>query len=163
FDPDKGDTLGQFILYAACAGQQKAALLGYSPLPQNLVEADFDAVRRIPGAPEPPAIEDCDNPHITGGDGGSGGGGGGGGRGRGRRWRRRGRRFRLVGVVRLDRDLGLDRIVLAVGHAGGVGQRLPGRHRSGDGGDPPARGDRGALRRSGEVPGRGHQGHPVDP
>jgi phosphate transport system substrate-binding protein len=81
FDPAKGNVLGQFILYAACAGQQKSALLGYSPLPENLVLADFDAVRRIPGAPAPPALSDCDNPTIGGGGGNGGGGDNGGGGG----------------------------------------------------------------------------------
>ena len=80
-DPAKGNVLGQFILYAACAGQQKSALLGYSPLPENLVLADFDAVRRIPGAPAPPPLSECANPTINGGGGGGNGGGGGGGGG----------------------------------------------------------------------------------
>ena len=43
--------LGKLIIYFACAGQQKAAPLGYSPLPPNLVQAVFAAVKRIPGAP----------------------------------------------------------------------------------------------------------------
>ena len=34
----KGETLGRFILYFLCTGQQKAEQLGYSPLPPNLVE-----------------------------------------------------------------------------------------------------------------------------
>ncbi len=78
FDPAKGNVLGQFIIYAACGGQQKAALLGYSPLPANLVEDDFAAVERIPGAPTPPALSDCDNPNIqgTGSTGDTGGTGG---------------------------------------------------------------------------------------
>ena len=66
FNADKGKTLSKFILYIACAGQQEAALLGYSPLPKNLVQADFDVVRKIPGHVEPPPIEQCDNPTITG-------------------------------------------------------------------------------------------------
>jgi phosphate transport system substrate-binding protein len=67
FSTEKGDALGRFILYFVCAGQQKAEQLGYSPLPKNLVQIAFDAERRIPGAPAPPAIESCDNPTITGG------------------------------------------------------------------------------------------------
>ncbi|MEO7837505.1 MAG: hypothetical protein ABIS21_07680 [Acidimicrobiales bacterium] len=43
-------------------GQQ----LGYSPLPRNLVEFGFEAMRGIPGAPAPPPIEQCSNPTITG-------------------------------------------------------------------------------------------------
>jgi phosphate transport system substrate-binding protein len=65
FDPGKGKTLGEFILYFACAGQQEAAPLGYAPLPPNLVEADFAAVRAIPGAPAPPPLSQCANPTIT--------------------------------------------------------------------------------------------------
>ena len=67
FTTDKGATLSRYILYLVCAGQQKAAQLGYSPLPQNLVQ---DRVRRrcgkIPGHVEPPPINQCDNPTISG-------------------------------------------------------------------------------------------------
>jgi phosphate transport system substrate-binding protein len=66
FSTEKGEVLGKFILYFVCAGQQKAEQLGYSPLPKNLVQIAFDAEKRIPGAPAPPAIETCDNPTITG-------------------------------------------------------------------------------------------------
>ncbi|MFM7059676.1 MAG: phosphate ABC transporter substrate-binding protein PstS [Actinomycetes bacterium] len=66
FSAEKGEALGRFILYFLCAGQQKAAQLGYSPLPKNLVQAAFDAERLIPGAPAPPPIESCANPTITG-------------------------------------------------------------------------------------------------
>lgn len=66
FSTEKGDVLGKFILYFLCAGQQKAAQLGYSPLPKNLVQLGFDAVAKIPGAPTVPAIESCANPTITG-------------------------------------------------------------------------------------------------
>ena len=72
FTPQKGAVLGKFILYMACAGQQKAAQLGYSPLTPVLVRGVFAAVRRIPGAPAPPPISQCANPTITGH--GSGGG-----------------------------------------------------------------------------------------
>ena len=58
--------LGKFILYFLCAGQQKAAQLGYSPLPKNLVQLGFDAVAKIPGAPAVPSIDTCANPTITG-------------------------------------------------------------------------------------------------
>jgi phosphate transport system substrate-binding protein len=74
FDPAKGAVLGKWIIYIACAGQKEAAPLGYSPLPPNLVKADFEAVRRIPGAPKPPPLtpQGCPNPTITGaGYGGS--------------------------------------------------------------------------------------------
>jgi phosphate transport system substrate-binding protein len=66
FSAEKGTVLGKFILYFACTGQQWASKLGYSPLPPNLVLNDFGVVRRIPGAPKPPALKNCDNPTITG-------------------------------------------------------------------------------------------------
>jgi phosphate transport system substrate-binding protein len=72
FTKEKGAVLGKFILYAACAGQKKAASLGYSPLTPVLVKGVFAAVRRIPGAPTPPPLSKCANPTLNGG--GSGGG-----------------------------------------------------------------------------------------
>ena len=66
FSTEKGRTLGAFILYVVCAGQQKAAQLGYSPLPANLVAFAFAAEKLIPGAPAPPPITKCANPTITG-------------------------------------------------------------------------------------------------
>jgi len=65
-DLSKGDTLGQFILFFLCQGQQQAAPLGYSPLPPNLVQIGFNAEQRIPGAPRPPPIRTCNDPTITG-------------------------------------------------------------------------------------------------
>jgi phosphate transport system substrate-binding protein len=97
FTTAKGNVLGQFINYMVCTGQQKAAILGYSPLPPNLVGFAFNAEQTIPGAPKPPPLSQCDNPTITkqfqvnlnaapppsgantAGSGGTGGGGGGGG------------------------------------------------------------------------------------
>ena len=38
----------------ACAGQQKMAFLGYSPLPPNLVQEDFDAIGRLNGGVRAP-------------------------------------------------------------------------------------------------------------
>jgi hypothetical protein len=66
FTADKGATLGQFILYFVCAGQQKAEELGYAPLPRNLVQRVFTVEQKIPGAPKPPALSDCHNPTIDG-------------------------------------------------------------------------------------------------
>ncbi len=63
---DKGSVLGKFMAYFACDGQRKADLLGYSPLPRNLVEVVFNAIRKVPGAPAPPPIDQCNNPTITG-------------------------------------------------------------------------------------------------
>jgi phosphate ABC transporter phosphate-binding protein len=105
----KGAVLGSFIRYFACTGQQVAERLGYSPLPRQLVQFAFNAMKEIPGAPSPPALTGaaCPNPTLTGsfkpgsgadnvlpgtdlsggGDGnggtgdGDGGGGGGGGTG----------------------------------------------------------------------------------
>ena len=122
FNTDKGKTLSTFINYFLCAGQKKADILGYSPLPKNLVLAGFDQVKRIPGAVKSPSISACDNPALnilqsapmpdacmkvgatcsgtgggSGGGGGSGSGSGGGGSGggsSGRRSRRRGWRGR---------------------------------------------------------------------
>jgi phosphate transport system substrate-binding protein len=54
FPATKGQALGQFVSYLACGGQEKMALLGYSPLPPNLVREDFAAVGRLPGGVQPP-------------------------------------------------------------------------------------------------------------
>ena len=66
FDPAKGEVLGNFIIYFACDGQQQAEVLGYSPLPPNLVRNAFAAVNMIPGAPSPPSLSNCNNPTLTG-------------------------------------------------------------------------------------------------
>ena len=78
-DPSKGETLGRFILYIACHGQTEAAPLGYAPMPVNLVQAVFQAVGNIPGAPPPPNMNTCQHgsapPVAIDGHGGGGGGG----------------------------------------------------------------------------------------
>ncbi len=68
FTTEKGATLGKFILYFACAGQQKAEQLGYSPLPRVLVQKAFQAESQIPGAPAPPPLDyaHCQNPTLNG-------------------------------------------------------------------------------------------------
>jgi phosphate transport system substrate-binding protein len=68
FPTDRGQALGQFVSFLACAGQQKMALLGYSPLPPNLVQEDFDAVGRLNGGQEPAPVSaaDCKNPYVDG-------------------------------------------------------------------------------------------------
>ncbi|HEV2343755.1 MAG TPA: substrate-binding domain-containing protein [Actinocrinis sp.] len=53
FTVDKGATLGAFASYALCGGANEAQLLGYTPLPQNIVQADLNAIPRIPGAGAP--------------------------------------------------------------------------------------------------------------
>jgi phosphate transport system substrate-binding protein len=65
FNTDKGRTLSTFINYFLCGGQQKADILGYSPLPKNLVEAGFQQVARIPGAVASPSIAQCHNPALN--------------------------------------------------------------------------------------------------
>ena len=64
----QGAELAQFITYVACLGQKSMAALGYTPLPPNLVELDFQAAGRLPGGvtPPPPTPENCPNPTITG-------------------------------------------------------------------------------------------------
>ena len=64
FNTDKGKTLSTFVNYFLCTGQQKADILGYSPLPKNLVEAGFAQVKRIPGHVDPPSISQCHNPAL---------------------------------------------------------------------------------------------------
>jgi phosphate transport system substrate-binding protein len=86
-DPAKGLVLGKFLLYVACAGQQEAGLLGYSPLPPQLVNFVFQAINRINGHPPTPDLNtaagraQCPNPTFGGGGGGGGGGNNGGGGG----------------------------------------------------------------------------------
>jgi phosphate ABC transporter phosphate-binding protein len=67
-NPDKGRAIARFVYHFACAGQQKAAPLGYSPLPSVLVKAAFEAIVTVPGAEPPPVIapETCKNPAVTG-------------------------------------------------------------------------------------------------
>jgi phosphate transport system substrate-binding protein len=63
-----GQVLGQFIQYVACRGQQSAGVLGYTPIPPNLVADDYAAINRINGAAPlpPPNASNCDNPYLTG-------------------------------------------------------------------------------------------------
>ncbi|MGC9961456.1 MAG: substrate-binding domain-containing protein [Acidimicrobiales bacterium] len=67
--PQKGAVLGQFIEFLACRGQDAAGQLGYSPLPPNLVQDDFNAIDRIAGAakaPATPTAANCPNPYVDG-------------------------------------------------------------------------------------------------
>jgi phosphate transport system substrate-binding protein len=67
--PQKGAVLGQFIEFLACRGQDAAGQLGYSPLPPNLVQDDFNAIDRLAGAakaPATPTAANCPNPYIDG-------------------------------------------------------------------------------------------------
>ena len=110
-NPAQGAVLGQFVEFLACQGQQSAEQLGYSPLPPNLVDDDFQGIKRIAGAAPPPATvnaQTCNDPYVSlfGSSGPPSGGGGGGRRRRGcdcGRWRRRatlGPRDIRVGRVR---------------------------------------------------------------
>ncbi|MFZ0668239.1 MAG: substrate-binding domain-containing protein [Acidimicrobiales bacterium] len=68
FPAVKGQALGQFVQFLACAGQQQMAVLGYSPLPPNLVQEDFNAIGRMNGGQQPPQVSsaDCKNPYVDG-------------------------------------------------------------------------------------------------
>jgi hypothetical protein len=69
FTQDKGRTLGAFAEYVLCEGQQSATVLGYSPLPMNLVLAGSDQIKRIPGANTGGIdINKCNNPTFKPGD-----------------------------------------------------------------------------------------------
>ncbi|MER5793498.1 phosphate ABC transporter substrate-binding protein PstS [Streptomyces sp. NPDC001980] len=68
FTTAKGNSLGTFGRYFLCDGQQQADDLGYSPLPKNLVQAGFDQLRKVPGAPTSSInINTCRNPTFSGG------------------------------------------------------------------------------------------------
>ncbi|MGQ0679655.1 MAG: phosphate ABC transporter substrate-binding protein PstS [Actinomycetota bacterium] len=65
---EKANVLAGFMRYYACDGQRSADRLGYSPLPPNLVQGVFDAIRALPGDADPgtPTKENCKNPTLTG-------------------------------------------------------------------------------------------------
>jgi len=66
FNTDKGHTLGAFANYFLCEGQQQTPLLGYSPLPINLVQAGIEQVKRIPGVDTQSIdIKKCNNPTFS--------------------------------------------------------------------------------------------------
>lgn len=68
-DPSKANVFAQFVLFAACTGQDAAGRLGYAPIPSNLVADDFAAVSRLPNhppIPNPITAQNCPNPTITG-------------------------------------------------------------------------------------------------
>jgi ABC-type phosphate transport system substrate-binding protein len=74
FPASKGQALGVFENFIACAGQQKMDVLGYSPLPPNLVDEDFAAIGRLNGATQPAPVplngvdpnSPCRNPYVDG-------------------------------------------------------------------------------------------------
>ena len=66
FTEDKGLTLAAFSNYFLCEGQQQAEVLGYSPLPINLVKAGLAQVLKIPGGnPAGVDINKCNNPTFA--------------------------------------------------------------------------------------------------
>ena len=60
FTKEKGSTLSTFANYMLCEGQKQAEVLGYSPLPENLVRAGLEQVARIPGTVA--AASECKGP-----------------------------------------------------------------------------------------------------
>jgi hypothetical protein len=66
FSEDKGLTLADFGAYFLCEGQQYAEILGYSPLPINLVQAGQQQIQKIPGGdPVIKGISACNNPTFS--------------------------------------------------------------------------------------------------
>ncbi|MET7949690.1 phosphate ABC transporter substrate-binding protein PstS [Micromonospora sp. NPDC005324] len=71
---DAGFTLSKFAYYFLCEGQRQAEVLGYSPLPINLVEAGLKQVQKVPGHEPisniPQTLRGCNNPTVSA-DGGN--------------------------------------------------------------------------------------------
>ncbi|WP_167047059.1 phosphate ABC transporter substrate-binding protein PstS [Salinibacterium sp. ZJ454] len=66
FTENKGLTLADFGSYFLCEGQQSAEVLGYSPLPINLVQAGQSQIQKVPGGnPTIKGITDCNNPTFS--------------------------------------------------------------------------------------------------
>jgi phosphate ABC transporter phosphate-binding protein len=66
FSADKGKSVTYFANYALCQGQKSALLLGYSPLPKNLVEAGLSLLSQVPGHISGISIKNCnDNPTFS--------------------------------------------------------------------------------------------------
>ncbi len=66
FSVEKGRTLGDFAYYFLCEGQQQAEVLGFSPLPINLVKAGLSQVKNIPGVDvQSIDIKKCNNPTFS--------------------------------------------------------------------------------------------------
>jgi ABC-type phosphate transport system substrate-binding protein len=70
FNTAKGKTLSTYVNYILCGAQQSAQQLGYSPLPQEMVQGGFEQEAYIPGAVKSPAASNysgCDNPAYLNG------------------------------------------------------------------------------------------------
>ncbi len=66
FTENRGLTLADFASYFLCEGQQQAEVLGYSPLPINLVQGGLDQIQKIPGGnPANKDISACNNPTFS--------------------------------------------------------------------------------------------------
>lgn len=66
FTLDKGLTLADFTSYFLCEGQQQAEVLGYSPLPINLVRGGLEQAQKIPGGnPQNKNVSTCNNPTFS--------------------------------------------------------------------------------------------------
>ncbi len=66
FTLDKGLTLADFVSYFLCEGQQQAEVLGYSPLPINLVQGGLEQAQLIPGGnPQNKNVSTCNNPTFS--------------------------------------------------------------------------------------------------
>ncbi|MDQ3905102.1 MAG: substrate-binding domain-containing protein, partial [Actinomycetota bacterium] len=68
FNDKKGATLSEFGAYFLCEGQQTADILGYSPLPINLVQAGIDQINQIPGSTrklDRNTLTHCNNPPVS--------------------------------------------------------------------------------------------------
>jgi hypothetical protein len=66
FTLDKGLTLADFVSYFLCEGQQQAEVLGYSPLPINLVQGGLEQALLIPGGdPQNKNVSTCNNPTFS--------------------------------------------------------------------------------------------------
>lgn len=68
---EKRQTLADFMYYSLCAGQTKAGPYGYSPLPLNLVQADFQQIAKLKKADPEVDLTDrdvrsCNNPTFDG-------------------------------------------------------------------------------------------------
>jgi ABC-type phosphate transport system substrate-binding protein len=67
FSNPKGATLSTFVNFMLCGGQQQMKQLGYSPLPENLVQGGLIQNGKIPGHVKVPSINqltNCNNPTM---------------------------------------------------------------------------------------------------
>ncbi|HEV2343751.1 MAG TPA: substrate-binding domain-containing protein [Actinocrinis sp.] len=70
WNTQKGVTLGTWLNYVLCGAQSSAGVLGYSPLPKNLVVGGFTQVDHMPGhvpTPDLNQLNGCDNPTYSNG------------------------------------------------------------------------------------------------